>query len=804
MWHYHCWYLSRPQVVNENEGDTSSMSSTRRHLALISLTVLLSVPTVFAAARIDPKLTQAMQQGAPTQLLSAVVTYQSQPSPADLTALRLGGVQYGVALKALPMVGVFATPAQLQRIATLANVRSVYLNQPLHYLNHAGSGIIGALEQRTMPGFGYTGRGVGVAIVDSGIDGTHADLPYPSHVKQNAKVLVGGAGLGSPFTGVVPVSYLENLPDSDSTSGHGSHAAGSIAGLGTQSAGKYAGVAPGADLIGVSTGEAIAILWALEGFDYVLTHQYLYHIKVVSNSWGTTGAYDPEDPINIASKVLHDHGITVCFAAGNEGPGNNTLNPYSVAPWVIGVAAGDKRGHLADFSSRGIKDDAVYQPTITAPGVAIVSVKAPLTPLGNASTCADGTLTTAETPYYACMDGTSMATPHVAGAAALLLEANPTLTPDDVKSIMRATATPMAGYSTSQVGAGYLNVLAGLDAAKNPSKAYGSVLNQTYNATYSGSSVTEEWTQDWTPAAAAQHNYAVAANGLQTDVFITWDNSANTFNLAVTDPSGTVTSTGSNLLAAVYGLQASLSFANPAAGNWQTNVYGLKGQSTGTAGVGVPDTVYGTITNYYGTFTGMDDTMDSPYASYIRRAISLRLMDSATSTNFAPTAWITRGEAAKLIASGCFTRQNLLNAPAFNDVPASLVPYVQAVTTAGAPLRDTFMQTGPVISTATWFNPEGTVSRADLAVWLVRALGLEADAQASMNATTSFTDDNAIPAAARGYVVVADRIGLMHGFVNATNVETAPVTYRWEPGTNVTRGSMALTLSNWYDLFMQP
>jgi len=780
------------------------MSSTRRYLALVSFLALLAAPAIFAAGRIDPKLTQAMQQGPPTQLLSAVVTYNSQPSAADLAALRLAGVQYGVALQALPMVGVWATPAQLQQIAALGTVRSVYLNQPLHYLNHAGSGLIGALEQRTMPGFGYSGRGVGVAIVDSGVDGTHADLPYPSHVKQNAKVIVGGAGLGSPFTGVVPVSYVENLPDSDTTSGHGSHAAGSIAGLGTQSGGKFAGVAPGADLIGISTGEAIAVLWALEGFDYVLTHQYVYHIKVVSNSWGTTGAYDAEDPINVASKALHDNGITVCFAAGNEGPGNNTLNPYSVAPWVIGVAAGDKRGHLASFSSRGIKDDALYHPTVTAPGVAIVSVKAALTPLGNASTCADGTLTTAETPYYACMDGTSMATPHVAGAAALLLEANPALTPDGVKSIMRATATPMAGYSTSQVGAGYLNILAGLDAAKNPSKVYGSVLNQTYNATFNGTSSTDAWTQDWSPATAPQHNYALAANGLQSDVFITWGNSANTFNLSVTDPNGTVTSTGSNLLAAVYGLQASLSFNNPAAGNWHTTIYGLKGQSTGTAGVGVPDTVHGTITNYYGTFTGMDDTMDSPYASYIRRAISLRLMDSATSTNFGPTAWITRGEVARLIASDCFTRQSLLGSSTFNDVPASLAPYVQAVTTAGGPLRDTFMQSGPVMSGGASFNPDGTVTRADLAVWLVRALGLEADAQASMNASTNFSDDAEIPAAARGYVVVADRIGLLHGFVNATTIENAPVTYRWEPGTYVTRGSMSLTMNNWYDLFMQP
>src|SRR5262249_1134845 len=149
----------------------------------------------------------------------------------------------------LPMVGVWATASQIRQIANGSSVRSLYLNQQLHYFNREGSALIGASEQRSMPGFGYSGRGIGVAIVDSGIDATHPDLPFGTKVKQNAKVVIGGAGLGSPFDGVVSSLYLENLPDTDTSSGHGTHASGSIAGLGTQSGGKYAGVAPGADLI---------------------------------------------------------------------------------------------------------------------------------------------------------------------------------------------------------------------------------------------------------------------------------------------------------------------------------------------------------------------------------------------------------------------------------------------------------------------------------------------------------------------------------------------------------------------------
>src|SRR5439155_963085 len=103
------------------------------------------------------------------------------------------------------------------------------------------------------------------------------------------------------------------------------------------------GVAPGSNLIGIGTGDILFIFWALAGFDYILQNQDRYNIKVVNNSWGTSGPFDPEDPVSIASKRVHDRGVTVVFAAGNDGPDENTLNPYSVAPWVIGVAAGSGR-----------------------------------------------------------------------------------------------------------------------------------------------------------------------------------------------------------------------------------------------------------------------------------------------------------------------------------------------------------------------------------------------------------------------------------------------------------------------------
>jgi serine protease AprX len=279
--------------------------------------------------------------------------------------------------------------------------------------------------------------------------------------------------------------------------------AGIAAGLGTASNGYYTGVAPGAKLIGIGTGDVLFIFWPLAGFDYILDHQNQYNIQVVNNSWGTSGPFDPEDPINKATKKVHDAGITVVFAAGNCGTGDPTgvqcptpdqsqLNPYSVAPWVIGVAAGcklfipsdptnstdhcqDVTGQnrapvLADFSSRGLPGSSLYHPTITAPGVHIVSTRASTgTVLNGDDSNHDVRICSINVnlPYYTCASGTSMASPHIAGVVALLEQASGgTLTPDRAKNALIKTATPLTGYAQFEVGAGFVNALAAVQCVQ--------------------------------------------------------------------------------------------------------------------------------------------------------------------------------------------------------------------------------------------------------------------------------------------------------------------------------------------------
>jgi serine protease AprX len=404
------------------------------------------------AAWVDPLLRTA-PASAP---LRAVLTVGHYPGAAELAALRAAGVQ-AFAYRALPMIAVQGTALQLNRLPALAGLRSIRLDQPLRTFLDESAPLVGA--PRAWHELGVTGRGVTVAVIDSGIDALHRDLPYGSKVVQNVK-------LAPDLFGTGPLA-LEGLANTDTTSGHGTHVASTVAGSGAALGGKYRGMAPDARLVGVGAGETLFILTALEAFDWVLQNRLKYGIRVISNSWGTSGAFDERDPINVASKLAHDAGLAVAFAAGNEGPGANTLNPYCVAPWVICVAAGHKDGaRLADFSSRGIAGDARYRPSLTAPGVAIAAARASTGIVMNTFLAVDVADLGADAAYYTAASGTSMATPHVTGTVALMLEANPALTPDEVKSMLQATATPMPGYAPHEAGAGFLNAFEAVRAAR--------------------------------------------------------------------------------------------------------------------------------------------------------------------------------------------------------------------------------------------------------------------------------------------------------------------------------------------------
>src|SRR5213596_2035440 len=223
------------------------------------------------------------------------------------------------------MIAALATPVQLLTISTLPGLQGVYANKRLdYYMLHES---VPSIRADAVHVAGITGKGIGVAILDSGIDGAYnADLAYPQYTVQNVKVLYNqndlftfGKDAPKPVRKGATL-VVENLPNSETSIGHGTHVAGIVAARGTASNGYYTGVAPGASLVGIGTGDVLFIFFALAGFDYILDHQQQYNIKVVNNSWGTSGPFDPKDPINEATKKVASRGITVVFAAGNDRP----------------------------------------------------------------------------------------------------------------------------------------------------------------------------------------------------------------------------------------------------------------------------------------------------------------------------------------------------------------------------------------------------------------------------------------------------------------------------------------------------
>lgn len=394
--------------------------------------------------KMDPALVDALDNSDPSTLMEVIIVFDDLSVASNVEALSTDFLQ----MSALPMAGAILTADQIADMSNWPEVYSITLNQELDYFLAESVPLIGA--DQIWDTYGQRGGNpdVTVAVIDSGIDGLHPDLLYGQKTLQNVKMTLLGEG-------------VENMPTTDNTSGHGTHVAGIIGGLGTVSEGYYQGVAPDVGLIGLGSGEGINILTAVQSYDWVLENHEEYNIRVVNNSWGTTGGdLNVRHPVTIATHTAYQLGILSVFAAGNDG-GYDVINPYSIAPWVLSVAAGDKSGNLAGFSSRGVDGDYFKHPDITAPGVDILSTRCSC--VGVTATDPVNEVNPAWTAHYASLDGTSMATPHVAGAAALLFSQNPDLSPDQVMELLINTTTVMPDNELFEVGYGYMNALAAFE-----------------------------------------------------------------------------------------------------------------------------------------------------------------------------------------------------------------------------------------------------------------------------------------------------------------------------------------------------
>jgi serine protease AprX len=346
---------------------------------------------------------------------------------------------------------------------------------------------VGAQTSRT--DFGVTGRGVGVAVIDSGISASSDDLLYDAAGRPSAAVVHFKDFTRDENSGV----WTPDLPSDDF--GHGTHVAGIIRGSGYDSNGRRRGIAPRSTLIGLKVLDRDGhghISDVIAAIDYAISLKKQYNLRVINLSVGA-GVLESYrvDPLAQAARRAVDAGIVVVAAAGNLGRNSDGNIQYGGitapgnAPWVITVGASSHQGtaargddSIADFSSRGPTwIDFGAKPDLIAPGVGIESTADPHSTLYNelANYRLDGTRETPFQPYLS-LSGTSMAAPVVAGAIALMLEANPALTPNAVKAILEFTAQSRGSESALAQGAGLLNVHGAIRMAeffRHPNKGIG-------------------------------------------------------------------------------------------------------------------------------------------------------------------------------------------------------------------------------------------------------------------------------------------------------------------------------------------
>jgi serine protease AprX len=356
----------------------------------------------------------------------------------------------------------------LATVASDPRVERVMIDRPAFATMERTGAAIGATLAR--PQFDVTGKGVGVAVIDSGITTWHDDL-----YRSRSGALSRRIAHFKDFTrDVSPNLWFNDLPSDDY--GHGTHVAGIIAGSGYDSDGGRMGVAPGAKLVGLKVldGEGNGYVSdVIAAIDYAISVRSTYNIRVINLSVAS-GVFESywHDPLTLAARRAADAGIVVVAAAGNLGrdsegrPQSGGITSPGNAPWVLTVGASSHQGTarrsddvIGSFSSRGPTwIDFAAKPDIVAPGVGIESLSDPRSTLYGLLKpyLLNGTVSVGYKPYLS-LSGTSMATPVVSATVALMLEANPKLTPNAVKAILQYTAQTSASEDPLAQGAGLLN-----------------------------------------------------------------------------------------------------------------------------------------------------------------------------------------------------------------------------------------------------------------------------------------------------------------------------------------------------------
>ena len=450
-----------------------------RYLSVLLVVALLlplmgMAPKAEVTPRAQPILLQ-MAAERPDATLSVIVQKAVKDTQVENLVARLGGT----VTDDLHIINAFGAklPAKaLVELAQAEGVRWVSLDAPMvetacrqcvntTNLKNAYVRAIGADRLWNESPY-LQGQGIGVAVVDSGVN-PQQDL----YTVMGVNRLVAAVAFNSGYNQSVYDGY-----------GHGNHVAGIIGGNGSRSNGAYIGVAPMVNLINVKVSDdqgAATALNVIKGLQWINDHKAQYNIKVVNLSLNSAvPASYVTDPIDAAVEILWFNKIVVVVSAGNLG--KNALYPPANDPFVIAVGATDDKGTasitddvIASYSGSGNTTDGIKKPDLLAPGTNIVALMA-----NPNSVLATAHPANVVNGIYFRMSGTSMAAPMVSAAAALLLQDEPNLTPDQVKYRLMATANKTWPGYNAKVGAGYLDVYAAVKGTTNTSANTGTRVSQ--------------------------------------------------------------------------------------------------------------------------------------------------------------------------------------------------------------------------------------------------------------------------------------------------------------------------------------
>ncbi len=380
-----------------------------------------------AEDRISPELHKILASQPPDAKVSIIMEFDPN---VVMKTRKAPFVAAARPLRRFPFAAADVSLGDLQRLVEDPAVLHVWPDLPVYALLDVSVPLIHAPQVWKE---GFTGKGVRVAVVDTGIDPDHPD-----------------------FEGRIGGIHSVVGDDGRDRFGHGTHVAGIIAGSGKASNGKYRGVAPDAILYSVKvlgdngSGKSSDVL---AGLEWAVDQK----ARVINLSLGTPGPCDGSDAVSyFCDKLVRERGIVVVAAAGNEGPGERTIGSPGCAREVITIGATDDLDRVADFSSRGPTKDGRTKPDVCFPGVNIIAARADEVNLGPVR---DG--------KYMELSGTSMATPHASGVVALLLEAYPDMKPSEVKERLMSTAVDL-GLPANTQGAGRGDALAALKGESAP------------------------------------------------------------------------------------------------------------------------------------------------------------------------------------------------------------------------------------------------------------------------------------------------------------------------------------------------